>query len=314
MHRILKSLLCLLLLCCITGCGSSDNKGTELVLGSTNTIENYAEFSLFKIETKKDIKAPLHTGGLYYNNEKDGEVFVDVVLDWTNLTSNAIENNELFVLTAKSDNGIEYTNPLYVVETDGGTSVNQYEAIDPLVTSRIHCALSVPESETTLTLKLNVKNEVFMYQYTLNDDVNNAKLISDNEVIDDQDYATLTFKGIEYTDDLLPSDTSRTYNHYKVKNSDNVYFVAKFDLTNNSGSSLTSDEIVGINITYMDKYHYDGFVVVEDEDGRGFDAYEDISPLSTRHFYYLIEVPKELKEESYKLDIYFNKQEFIYQN
>ena len=47
-----------------------------------------------------------------------------------------------------------------------------------------------------------------------------------------------------------------------------------------------------MNLTYMDKYHYDGFVVVEDEDGRGFDTYEDITPLSTRHFYYLIEVPK----------------------
>ena len=82
------------------------------------------------------------------------------------------------------------------------------------------------------------------------------------------------------------------YHLIQVENSDNVYFVAKFDLTNNGGSSLRSDEIVGMNLTYMDKYHYDGFVVVEDEDGRGFDTYEDITPLSTRHFYNLIEVPK----------------------
>ena len=55
-------------------------KELELVIGSTNTVENYADFSLFKIETKKDIKAPLHTSGLYYDNDKDGEIFVELLM------------------------------------------------------------------------------------------------------------------------------------------------------------------------------------------------------------------------------------------
>ena len=54
------------------------------------------------------------------------------------------------------------------------------------------------------------------------------------------------------------------------------------------------------------------FTVVEDEDQKGFDQYEDILPLSTRHFYCLIEVPKAVTENDVSITIIFNGQEYIY--
>ena len=56
MKSIFKVFICLALLCDIVGCGSGENnKGTELVIGSTNTVENYADFSL-KLKQRRILK------------------------------------------------------------------------------------------------------------------------------------------------------------------------------------------------------------------------------------------------------------------
>lgn len=62
----------------------------------------------------------------------------------------------------------------------------------------------------------------------------------------------------------------------------------------------------------MDKYIYTGFVVAEDTDGAGFGRYEDITPLSTRHLFVLIEVPKVVMDKSAELLIMFNGGEYAY--
>ena len=312
MKNILKGILCLILLSCMIGCGASEaNKGTPLSIQAMNTIENYAEFSLFKIETVKEMKAPIHTG-LYYESKSEAETYVDVVLDWKNLSTQSFQESELVTITAKNENGIEYNDVLYVVETSRGTSLSQFEEIKPLTTARVHCGISVPITETNLTITLKVKNEMYTCEYSLNSKVSNEKELKENDEVVDKDYAAFVFKGIEYTDDLLPPDTSKAYRHYKVDDTNNTYLVVKFDLTNYMSDDLDCDEIFGMKAIYMDKYNYDGFAVIEDEDGRGFSSFEDIKPLTTRSFYYLIEVPKSVQEESLKLNIYFNKQEFYY--
>lgn len=56
MKCIFNVFICLALLCNIVGCGSTENnKGTELVIGSTNTVENYADFS-FKLKQRRILK------------------------------------------------------------------------------------------------------------------------------------------------------------------------------------------------------------------------------------------------------------------
>lgn len=295
----------------VSGCGSTTPKGASLTLSTLNTIENYGEFSLFKVVTTEDIKAPIHQG-LYYESKSENETYVDVVIDWKNLSTQSVREDELFTISAKNEATIQYSDVLYVVETDRGTSVRQLEDIAPLTTARIHCGISVPKTETQLTITLKVKNEEYVFEYTVGSIMDSAPELKVDDMIEHHNYAFYTFKGVEYTDDLLPADTSRSYNHYQVDNKDNTYLVAKFEFKNLSTDTLNCDEIFGITATYMDKYKYHGFVVVEDEDLRGFSSYESIKPLTTRNFYYLIEVPKSVMEESLRLDIYCNNQEYVY--
>lgn len=289
----------------------TEQKGTELVLATQNTVADYADFTLFKVATGKKITASIGND-IYYENSTSGETYVDIIIDWTNTSAESISSDDVVVASAVNAAGTEYTNCLYAVETNNATFLSQYETIAPLSTVRLHCALSIPESETDLTLKLAVNGKEYTYGYSLGEVASTAKEIKVGDVLEEADYATLVFNGIEYTDDVLPSNTSGGYSHYDIDNASNTYLVVKFDITSYMSSDKECDTFAGVKALYMDKYTYTGFVVVEDDDGRGFSSYESISPLSTRHFYYLIEVPKTVIEHDVTVTLSFNGQEYTY--
>ncbi len=285
------------------------NKETALVLGSANSVADYADFTLFKVSTTKQITGSIG-GGIYYEHDVPGETYVDVVFDWTNTSTETVSNRDLLVAYAKG--AAEYRSCLYAVETDNATDVSQFEDIAPLSKVRLHCGISVPENETAITLHFEINGEKFSYDYSMGNVVSNATPISVGQTVEAADFATLVFNGIEYTDDLLPSNTSGSYTHYPIDDPSNTYLIVKFDITNYQSSDRDCDTFVGIKATYMDKYTYTGNVVVEDTDGQGFGSYEDIAPLSTRHFYYMITVPKTVSSEPVALTISFNGQEYTY--
>lgn len=320
--KVLAIVLCLCMLMALAACGGNTGEGNtddskkeetkaELVVSAKNTVENYADFTLFKIETAKKVTASVG-GGIYYENKNSGETYVDMVLDITNTSAAAIQSGDIVAVSAKSATGTEYPCNLYAVETNNATYLSQYESIAPLTTVRLHCAVSVPESETEFTLKLTVNGSEYSYDYKVGDAVNSAKEIKAGDTVEEADFATMLFKGIEYTDDLLPSNTSGSYRHYNVDNSANTYLVVKFDITNYSANDKKCDTFAGVKATYMDKYTYTGFVVVENEDGKGFSSYESVSPLTTRNFYCLIEVPKTVSSNPVTLTISFNGNEYTF--
>lgn len=328
MRKILSTILVMALCLSLCACGSSsssnDNSGageqggvkeekaTTLLLDNANQVENYADFTLFKVQTTKEVRASLDGVGLYYENQNSGETYVDIILDITNKGASTISSDDIVVASAENASGTKYNSCLYVVETNNGTSVSQYENINPLTTVRLHCAISVPETETALTLKLNVNGKNYEYGYSMGKVESSAKALVVGTPIEEADFANMTFTGITYTDDLLPKNTSGAYRHYAVENASNTYLVVKFDITNLQSSDKDCDSFVGVKATYMDKYTYTGFVVVEDEDEKGFSSYEDISPLSTRHFYYLIEIPKTVTENDVTITVSFNGKEYVY--
>lgn len=284
---------------------------TELALAAPYTVEDYAQFTLFKVSTTENVTASL-AARYYYENTTEGETFVDMILDWTNTSTQAISSSNVLTASATNSSGTVYTNCLYAVETNNASYMSQYEDIAPLSTVRLHCAVSVPESETDLTLKLNIQGTEFAFDYTVGNTEVNASVLAIGDTVEAEDFAALVFNGIEYTDDVLPSNTSGSYSHYTVDNASNTYLVVRFAVTNYQSAAKDCDTFIGVKATYMDKYTYTGSVVVEADDGKGFSAYESISPLSTRQFYYMIEVPKTVTENEVALTISFNGQEYTY--
>ena len=285
-------------------------KATPITLGVKNSVTNYADFTLSKIVTDKKILAPMGNTG--FENKETGKTYIEVVFEVTNTGAEKVRCDKFFTITAVNAGGMEYDCESVTMETDHGRFLSQYKTVEPMTTVRLHCAISVPETETSLTLNMDVNGEIFSYVYILGTTVTNAKALQVGETIESADFATFTFNGISYTDDVLPSNTSGAYTHYPIDNADNTYLVVDFDLTNYTGTARLCDEFFGIKATYQGKYTYSGDMVVEKPNGTGFASFEGLAPLVKRHALYLIEVPKSVTADEVSLTIFCNGQEFTY--
>ncbi len=329
MKKLFTFLLCVFILTFFVGCNAkknetatdSDNKTNPSVQDPIHTValeanthytlENVADFSLFKIYTSDRI-VPTMGSNHYYPNNQSGETYIDIILDWTNLAADDVDVSDWIQLSAVNEKGIEYTRAFSSVETSNATNLNQFEEIASLSTARVHCALSVPTTETNVTLKLTIDHYEYVCSYTLGSVISTAQPITIDEIIQVPNHATFVLKGCEYTDEVRPSDTDTGYSHYTIDHADNTYLVLKFDITNHAAEAKDIDSFTNISAVYTNQQTFTGFTVVEEEDGKGFDTYADIASLATHHFYHLIEVPKTITEHEVTFTIAFNSQEYTY--
>ena len=286
---------------------TEQEKFEEVKLDTEYSVEDFADFIVKKVETTKKVYASMGSG-LYYENNNDGETYVDVVLEYTNISTEDQDSEECVVLTAKDESNIEYSSTLYAVEN--GDDISRYEKISPLSKVRLHCAVSVPEKTNELTLYLTAGEKVYSYQYTLGEMDANIQELKPGEKLEKEDFASITYLGMEYTDDLLPPNTSGSYTHYPINNKDNTYLVIKFDIANNGSVDRDIEQFIGMKAVYAEKYTYTGFVVKEDDDGSGFDKFASLSPLETGRIYFLIEVPKVVTKESGIIQVVFDGNEY----
>lgn len=95
------------------------------------------------------------------------------------------------------------------------------------------------------------------------------------------DVMDITITGAEWSDSVLPSDTSKSYSYYEDKENE-TYFIVHGTITSHAGDSFdirwNSDSSVLVN----EKYTFSSNKEFEDLDGRGFG--ESIKPLQIRNF------------------------------
>ena len=328
MKKAISILLALLIVLSLCACGKTDDSSTApadneavenendnqtadntvLALNQTYSIENFADLTLIKICTTDKLQAP--SGGIYYQPTEEGNSYIDLIFEFTNTSATAINSNDIATLSGQGKSGTVYSS--FTVAVESGSDISTYTSINPLEKVKLHCALSVPPSETDINVELKIKETKYTLSYALNTTISNAVEIKLNEKIEATDYADLTLKSVEYTDDILPSNTSGVYSHYPIDDANNTYLVAKFEVTNYQSAGKRCETFVSMTAEYMNKYKYTGSVMVEDSDGKGFSSYEDIEPLTTRTLVYKIEVPKTVSSNEVTLTITFNGNEYLF--
>lgn len=307
MKKLIMLFVCMFL--CV-GCGEEK----EVIPTNTMSIinEEGISFDVVKIETTSKIKSSM-PGSLYYSNDETNKVYIDMVLEVTNNTDKEIECDELFEVQAKSGNGIQAADVMFLKESDGYSNISAYESLMSLEKARVHVAISVLEAEEQHNIELKANGEVYKYEYTLNEAIGDYEAINKDQVIKHENVSEVTLKDVTYTSDLLPQDTSGAYRHYPIDSEENIYLCINFQITNLGSNEKDIDKFMAVKAVYDQTYEYDGFMVVEDEDLKGFSSYEDITPLTTRNCYMLIEVPKVVQEKSLQLKIFMNGQDYIYE-
>lgn len=116
------------------------------------------------------------------------------------------------------------------------------------------------------------------------------------------DVMDITITGAEWSDSVLPSDTSKSYSYYEDKENE-TYFVVHGTITSHASDSFdirwNSDSSVLVN----EKYTFSSTMEFEDLDGRGFG--ESIKPLQTRNFIIYSSVSDEVYSISESVQVSF---------
>lgn len=268
-------------------------------------IEDIAEFSLFKIITTHKVVAT--NNSWYINPPSSDTTYIDVIFDYTNLKSSDVQLNEAIQMTVYGEDNVKNKDISYSTE-------NNYSpySFKPLTTNRLHCYLEIPSTEANYELEFLVGKKIYRCKYHTNDVVRTENYVLVGDVIKEEDFAEVIFNGIEYTSDLMPSNVLKAKNHLIVDDPSNTYLVAKFDITNLQNYARQAEEFLSAFAIYQGKYNYNGFLVVETDDGSYFSYYEDIEPLSTWKAYILIEVPIAVTESEAELTFMVNGKEYIY--
>lgn len=291
---------------------SESTNATALELDTEYTSEDYAKFRMRSVLSTDKVVASMGSS-ITYPVDSNANIYADAVFDLEYLGSENINCADLVKAWATGANDMLYEDVLYCVETDYMTNITSYENIMPLSKVRFHVAFELPKTEETVKLYFDFNGSVYVTEYTLGETKKNVTSIFPGGVIENPDYAKLEFLGIEYTEDVKPSNTVGFHSHYPVENPDNIYLVVRYNITNYQSSEMAYDTFVGVNLVADEKYRYDGFVVAETADGTSFTGYDSVKPLATEKMYYLIEVPKTVMEMDYKVNIFFDKEDYVYQ-
>lgn len=320
MKRTLALLLCVCVMFGLAACGGKKGKAappdgstmkeSELAPGVQKSVPNYADFTMFKVMSGKKVAASV-SDSIHFENREDGQIYVDMILDITNTSEDFIPCTEVVKLSATNAKGESYPASIYALETGDRSILSQYVEIAPLYTERLHCAISVPEEETDLTLKLTVKDREYTYAYQVGNIDVFAEEIEKGDSVEEPGFADFQFKGIEYADKVIPSNAKDGYSGFQTSDPDKVFLVVKYDVRNRMSERKLGESFVGVRARFGEEEYY-GFLSVEDSEGAFLVSYEEIEPKDTRPFYFLFEVPKTVNKDELFLTISFNGKEYHY--
>ena len=140
------------------------------------------------------------------------------------------------------------------------------------------------------------------------------EVIGLNQMIVFDDHADVVISKVQFSNRVEPSKPSSLYTYYDVESKENTYLQISGTFKNLEANDIdmTWDEPLKMRVKYQDKYNYDGFFVVEEDDGSDFDIAGYVEPLKTVKIHYLVSVPKEVEnsKESLTLTISYGEDEY----
>ena len=153
--------------------------------------------------------------------------------------------------------------------------------------------------ETNAEIKESKREEVIKQQEDIVKVEKENKKVTLGETIKEKDWE-VKIKETGFKQDIIPSNPNTYYTHYQVKDTNNTYFYLAVEAKNISSLGLRADGVAKVKVKYNDKYEYTAFSTIEESGGGTFTYTNitDISPLTTRTVYYLVELPQTIAQET----------------
>lgn len=160
------------------------SKNKEPVSLETNRmyeINLHDQFSISRISTGNTVWASLGSD-YYYENPKKGQVYIDLVIDYTNSSPRSVPVSDIFSLSAKDKKGKKYTCKWFTMEIEQGTRLSSHESVPAGQTAKLHCAISVPDKKADYLLSLKCGERTFEMNYKFGQEITSAVSIDPSAI------------------------------------------------------------------------------------------------------------------------------------
>lgn len=285
-------------------------EGAEYMeVGKTYMVTNSLDVTLKSIKTT-DVIEPMMYADYFYENEKEDEVFVDVVFEVENIGEDEIKGQSIAVIEAKNSDGRICNDAKYFLEYDSFTSLTEHTTLKGKEKTLFHAAVCVPRDETKVGISIRFNNATLLYDYTLNTEIKCTTHVSFNEDVEG-DNKKLTVTSVRFEDELHPSLTGqKTYTYYSVKNAKNTYMIVEASLENSTDADIYAYDFAKLDVFDGKNALTGGMWVCEMPSGEEFDAQNIIPANSAVKAYYVFEIPESDINKAYNLRMIFELEEY----
>ena len=244
----------------------------------------------------------------YYSAESE-RFYIDLCIAYTNLETRNVDADEVGSVTATFGGRYTYDG-FSCIEEDSRSdfTYSNITSISPLTEEYLHYLVEVPYEvawgELDLAVDLTVKNQKYTFvvreggaadDYGIDATSKKGKVLEVGGCIWVEDYASVEIDCINMSPRIQPPVADGYYSYYEA-DSGKQYLDICFKFKNYSNSGIRADDALKASLTYNDKYQYEGFCTVE-EDNRSDFTYANITslrPLCTYYLDYLFELPESI--------------------
>lgn len=306
MNKLLKTIMVLGFSCMlVTGCGSGvdvEQKITELEVGEKRliweeyiTLENKNDYKISVDDSDLDINVLGEYLVIYsFENKKNGKVttteYTFKVVD--TIAPNIQKASEEYIITQ----GAEYDALSFITISD---NYDELTVDDVLVTDEVdinnigrynitYTAKDASGNESSMSIKVEVTEK--------------RKELQNNEVILINDLCEFYVESSKIAKEIKPKRPSGVYSYYEAEEGKVIVDIC-ISYKNLTGNDVDSDEVMDATLLYANKYNYDGFCVVEEDNRSDMTRDNDIAPLTTEFIHFLFKVPVELQNSTEELCI-----------
>lgn len=236
--------------------------------------------------------------------------FLDLSLNLKNLGTTEKLASELLDITYTIGEKEYSTFKRYESNNASMFEDGEFNTIQPLTNTVVHYIAEVPTLKVTEEIKIDavLNGKAHTTKLTLEEMDTNRNYITTGQALEVPQYADLTLENVYYTDNVSPPNPGSVFTYYEPETQTNTLLVLEMRVKNLKSSGLQADSIAAAKVVYDQYYEFDGFPAVLKSDASGFDPANitSIPSLNENVLFYIIEVPKELKETKGVLAIWFN--------
>lgn len=318
MKKIIKIILCCLIIFTFSGCTEKKENSAETIKwDKENKLADLVSYQIESIGKPQQI-APDVIGQTYtyYKPQKETNVLLDLVMNITNLKDKDLDLQKKLTASFKIKDE-EYVCAIATL-SDDATSLVENGTILTNNTSKVHFYAEINPKKLNQQIEFVLSTtdenpQSAILKFKLDEVNNNYQTINLNELLILDDYCEITFQATNTLKEIAPANPTGLYNCYKIENENNSYFDLTAVVKNISANDITASRIALMRLIDENGNEYPANVFCEN-DSRTDLTDGNSTILSSNQsliVHFAFEIPDEITENQKQIRIIYQGKGYL---